>query len=438
MSCVLLYRWMVPLLAFLLFLIVAHSGSMPAFAEAPQTLPEGAAGQEVLKGPTGPKEARKEQLPLRWWDPLPVISDVSNSWTFELEKTTVTQVPGKTPSEKEERKGEFLIAPIPVSNPTVGSGLALVSGYIYPMNKDDKISPPSLTGGGGVYTDNKSWALAVVQKAYLREDRYRILAGVGIGQANYDFYGIGADAATNGKSIPLTQKAGGFLVEALRRIGGDFFAGPKYQFIKMRTLIDLSDRSTETGLQIPEAAINLQTAVLGLHIQRDTRDSTFYPRKGSLLDLKVDPYSKIWGGDFNYQVYSLVYNKYISLDKRQVLALRGYSRFTAGDVPFFDLCLFGMGGDLRGYTGGQYRDRMMLATQAEYRLELPWKFGLVAFAGVGEVFQALNDLNAKNLLPSAGAGIRYTIAAENHINLRLDFAWGKGSKGLYFSVGEAF
>jgi len=32
----------------------------------------------------------------------------------------------------------------------------------------------------------------------------------------------------------------------------------------------------------------------------------------------------------------------------------------------------------------------------------------------------------------------YAIVSKNHINLRLDFAWGKGSKGLYFSVGEAF
>jgi len=375
---------------------------------------------------------------LRLWDPLPEISNLSKSWAFELEKIDVTKVPGKPLDEKEERKGEFLIAPIPVSNPTIGSGLALVSGYVYPMNKNDKTSPPSFTGGGGVYTDSKSWALALAQKAYLNEDRYRVLAGVGLGEANYDFYGIGAAVAERGKSIALTQKAGGFLMEVLRRIGGDFFVGPKYQFVKMKTSLDLSDRFTEIGRQIPQAAFDVQTAVLGLHIQRDTRDSTFYPRKGSLLDLKIDPYSEIWGGDFNYQVYSFVYNKYISLDNRQVLAFRGYSRFTAGDVPFFDLCLFGMGGDLRGYTGGQYRDRMMLATQTEYRLELPLKFGLVAFAGVGEVFRNVNDLNIKDLLPSAGAGIRYMIAAKNHINLRLDFAWGRGSNGLYFSVGEAF
>jgi hypothetical protein len=425
---------------FLFFVIIAFLECTPAFAEPLQRTSEEETGEEIFRNPAGSKEAEKERerLLLRWLDPLPAITDFSKLPTFELEKTGDAKVSETPPGKKEERKGEFLIAPIPVCNPTVGSGFALVSGYIYPWDKDDKVSPPSFTGAGGVYTDSRSWALAVAQKAYLNEDRWRILGGVGIGQVNYSFYGIGTAAASTGKSIPLTQKAGGFLVETLRRIGGDFFAGLKYQFGKVKTLIDLDDRNTDIGLQIPDATTDMQTAVLGLHIQRDTRDSTFYPRKGSLLDLEVSPYSEIWGGDFSYQAYSIAYNKYISLDNRQVLAFRGYSRFTAGDVPFFDLCLFGMGSDLRGYTGGQYRDRMMLAAQAEYRLELPRKFGVVAFAGIGEVFRTLNDLNTKDLLPSAGAGIRYTIAAKNHINLRLDFAWGKGSNGLYFSVGEAF
>jgi len=121
-----------------------------------------------------------------------------------------------------------------------------------------------------------------------------------------------------------------------------------------------------------------------------------------------------------------------------VLALRAYGRFTAGRVPFFDLCLFGAGSDLRGYTAGQYRDRMMLAAQAEYRLELPKRFGLVAFAGVGEVAPSLGEFNTKDLLPSAGGGLRYTIATKNHVNLRLDYAVGKDSTALYFGVGEAF
>jgi hypothetical protein len=420
------------------FLVIALLGSTPAFTEPPQAESEGAGKEEALRGHVGSQEVAKERWRLRWWDPLPEIGDLSKSWMVDLEEIAATQVSGKPPEEKEEKKGEILIAPIPISNPTIGLGLALVGGYVYPMNKNDKVSPPSFTGGGGMYTDSKSWVVAVAQKAYLSEDRYRILGGIGIGEMNYDFYGVGTDSAKRGKSIPITQEAGGFLVEALRRIVWDSFAGLKYQFIKVRTSVDLSDRFTQIGLQIPRVVFDVRTAVLGLHIQRDTRDSTFYPRKGSLLDLQVDPYSEIWGGDFNYQVYSIAYNKYIGLDDRQVLAFRGYGRFTAGDVPFFHLCLFGTGSDLRGYTGGQYRDRMMLAAQAEYRLELPWRFGLAAFAGVGEVARALDDFNTKDLLPSAGAGVRYTIATKNHINLRLDFAWGKGSNGFYFSVGEAF
>ena len=81
---------------------------------------------------------------------------------------------------------------------------------------------------------------------------------------------------------------------------------------------------------------------------------------------------------------------------------------------------------------------MMLAAQAEYRLELPKRFGLVAFAGVGEVARALDDFNMQNLLPSVGAGLRYTLAKQNHINLRLDFAVGRDSQAFYVSIGEAF
>lgn len=424
-----------------LFLLITLLGSTPAFAEAPQAESEGAGKEEALRGPVGSQEVAKERWRLRWWDPLPEVGDLSVPLVIDLSKTEVTPLPDKTGEkklEKEDRTGEFVIAPIPISNPTLGYGLALVGGYIYPMNKGDKVSPPSFTGGGGMYTSSGSWGFAAAQKAYLSQDRYRLMGGIGAANVHYDFFGVGSEAGKKGKSIPITQEVVGVMAEGLRRIEWDFFGGLRYAIAKVKTTVDLSDRLGSIGLQSPAIELSVRTAALGLHIQRDTRDSTFYPRKGSLLDLQVDPYSEIWGGDFNYQVYSIAYNKYIGLDDRQVLAFRGYGRFTAGDVPFFHLCLFGTGSDLRGYTGGQYRDRMMLAAQAEYRVELPWRFGLAAFAGVGEVFRAFDDLNTKDLLPSAGAGVRYTIATKNHINLRLDFAWGKDSNGIYFSVGEAF
>jgi hypothetical protein len=72
------------------------------------------------------------------------VEDLSQPLVIDLGKTEVTPLPDKTGEkklEKENRTGEFGIAPIPISNPTLGHGLALVGGYIYPMNKGDIVIP---------------------------------------------------------------------------------------------------------------------------------------------------------------------------------------------------------------------------------------------------------------------------------------------------------
>jgi len=42
------------------------------------------------------------------------------------------------------------------------------------------------------------------------------------------------------------------------------------------------------------------------------------------------------------------------------------------------------------------------------------------------------------MLPSGGTSIRFRLTRENHVNLRVDYAWGKRSNALYVSVAEAF
>ena len=39
----------------------------------------------------------------------------------------------------------------------------------------------------------------------------------------------------------------------------------------------------------------------------------------------------------------------------------------------------------RGYRQGRYRDRILLAAQVEYRVDVIGRFGLAAFAGLGDV-----------------------------------------------------
>jgi len=62
---------------------------------------------------------------------------------------------------------------------------------------------------------------------------------------------------------------------------------------------------------------------------------------------------------------------------------------------------------LRGYTAGKYFTRYTLATQLEYRLVLPKRFGLVAFGGLGGTIpggnQLLQRVQSSHFLPGGEA-----------------------------------
>jgi hypothetical protein len=414
----------------LILLALFYGGWTEAFGEETPVVAPRAGEPEVRQSAEQVTKPGPERPGFRLWNTLPEVVDLSRPVSIELGKPTALA--------KEKDGGEFVAAPVPLSNPSIGSGLTVIGAYIYKPNKEDKASPPWVTGGGGFYADSESWGAAVIQQAYLDEDRWRILGGLGTAHLNYKFFGIGTNAGKGDFSIPLTQNVNGGVAEVLRRVTGDFFVGVRYQIASLRTSIDLQDLSSRPGRELPSPELQTRTASLGLHIQRDSRDNQFSPTSGSLVDLRADFSGKTWGGDIGYQAYSIAYNKYSTLREGHTLAFRGYSRFTGGDVPFFGLSLFGLGSDLRGYPTGQYRDRMMLATQLEYRLHLFWRLGMVAFAGVGEVAPDVGAMTVKNLLPSAGAGLRCMIAKENGINLRVDFAVGRKTSAFYVGMGEAF
>ena len=57
---------------------------------------------------------------------------------------------------------------------------------------------------------------------------------------------------------------------------------------------------------------------------------------------------------------------------------------------------------------------------------------------VGEVADSFYHMNTRNLLPAGGLGLRLQASTTYKVNVRIDYAVGKDSDGLYFSIGEAF
>jgi outer membrane protein assembly factor BamA len=337
--------------------------------------------------------------------------------------------------ESKQNGGSFVIAPLPISSPALGSGIVPVLAYIFPLNRSDKTSPPSLIGAAGLVTDNGTRGFVAAGELYFKQNTYRTTAAFARGDLNYNLYGLGSGASQT--KLPLNQTGQVLFAEFLRCLGWKFFLGPRFFWGSSRITL----RSANLGMAPLPPDVGLHTALtaVGFRLQRDTRSNRFYPTGGTLLDFTSDFFSQGLGSKYSFQSYKFTFNKYWNVAKQQVLAYNGFACFTGGQPPFYGNCIYGTDSELRGYIAGRYLDRYMVATQLEYRLALPKRFGVVGFGGLGEVVPGGNQLfRTKNFLPSGGAGARFQLSKKYHVNLRVDFAQGKDSHTWSIGVGEAF
>lgn len=332
-------------------------------------------------------------------------------------------------------RGALVAAPIPISSPAIGSGVVLAGGYIFPWSKKDKLSPPSVVGAAGLFTSNGTRGFAVGGQIYLEEDRYEITSAYARGNINYDLYGSGA---FSGIQLPLKQTGQVFLGEFLRRIGWNFFLGPR--FITGRSVLTLRPSDVTNFPLSPLPGLDTALTAVGARLTRDTRRNRFYPTNGTFFTLTSDFFSQTLGSKYSFQSYRMAFAKYWSLGGKQVLAYNSFVCVTGGSPPFYANCVYGANSQLRGYISGKYFDRYMLTTQVEYRQVLPLRLGFVLFGGVGEAIPGGNQLLFRNnvFLPAGGGGLRFDLSKRYHVNLRADIAQGTDGHTFALGIGEAF
>jgi hypothetical protein len=355
--------------------------------------------------------------------------------------------------KKKEKRGAIVAAPLPISSPAIGTGIVPLVGYIFPMDRNDKVTPPSLVGGTGLITNNGSRALALGGDLYLKRGAYEVRSAFLNGHLNYNFYGTGSVAGDAGRRLAITQTGKVFFGEGLRRLGWKFYLGPRVWVGHSEIAPDLSKSDTDHP-NVPELYLLTDVKAFGVRLQRDSRPNRFYATSGTFFDFTTNffyltPNFSIGSGtggtsnsspgrNTSFQAYRLTFNKYGSLSQKQVLAYNLDLCAVNGEPPFYGECIFGTNNELRGYVAGRYIDRRMFATQLEYRRELPWRFGVTAFGGVGEVAPTVAMFRYRELLPAVGTGLRYNLSTQYHVNLRVDFAQGKNGHTWSMSVGEAF
>jgi hypothetical protein len=331
-------------------------------------------------------------------------------------------------------KRDFIVAPIPLSSPATGKGLAVAAAMLYEPKGSER---PWITGISGLYTHTKSWGIGAAQTANFDHDRYRVAAAAGYGDFNLEFFGIGPDAGARGISADIEDKGLFGFFQGMMRIVPNLYFGPVYRYLDIDAALDPEDPLLP-DMNLPPLELHSRVSSLGFVLQYDSRDAEFGPRNGVFAQLHWLRAIGALGSDFEYSKLTLEANLYHALGPGTVIAGR-FSLCSVGDhAPFYDLCMFGVRNDLRGYMAGQYRDQTMYAVQVELRQHLFWRIGGVVFAGVGGVAPTLGKLLDERALPAAGLGLRFQVSKTYNVNFAIDYAWGRDSHALYFSVGDSF
>ncbi|MFL6468325.1 MAG: hypothetical protein ACJ72Z_10250, partial [Pyrinomonadaceae bacterium] len=188
--------------------------------------------------------------------------------------------------QKKEKRGSWILAPIPIFSPAIGAGIIPVVGYIFKINEKDKESPPSTVAFVGGITNNGSRFGAIGGRLYFNENKYEASFAVMRMRIVADFYGISRLPGQDSVFIPLKTEGNVYFGEFLRNVGKDIFIGARYQYRRLDFSID--GERPKGGFEIPKLDLESTSAALGIKIKRDKRDSTFYPTRGSLFETKAD------------------------------------------------------------------------------------------------------------------------------------------------------
>jgi outer membrane protein assembly factor BamA len=326
---------------------------------------------------------------------------------------------------------------LPVLYYTPETRLAIGAGGVinYRFGADKEKARPSSLWVLFVYTLNSQIQMSLKPQVYFAKNSFILDAVLKYSLFPQKFYGIGNDVLPSAAEV-YTPETYGFQLSLKRRVVGAVFGGIEYQLEK--TIIQKVEPG---GLLASGAIFGSQGGTisgLGLSINWDNRDNVFFPRRGSYFQLVADFYSRPLGSDYHYTVSRIDLRTYIPVFETHVVALQAYLRNMGGTPPFFELSMLGGASIMRGTYAGQYRDRALFAIQAEYRLPVWWRFGAVGFFGLGDVGSSLRAIKLNRLKYSVGGGLRFKMDTREGTNLRLDFAWGKASTGIYATVQEAF
>ena len=247
------------------------------------------------------------------------------------------------------------------------------------------------------------------------------------------FYGTGMTTApTDGAAFALDQRRimTGATLNAARWLQISARAGT----LNARTadaqrpgLVPISARFTSASA--PGTGIDHAFRIVSLSAAVDARDVPGNPRGGGRYAIAAHRYDAARQHPYSFTRVDADVEQHFSFWKRQrVITLRAMTStaLTAEghDVPFYLQPTLGGSRVLRGFVTDRFRDRSLVALQAEYGWDLTPFISAVAFYETGAVGSALRNIRSRDFRADYGIGFRFGSART--VAFRTDVAFGSG------------
>ncbi len=345
--------------------------------------------------------------------------------------------PGDAPAAEAPGKGGVIILPIVFYSPETKLAGGVGGLLTFRLSKVGGAERPSSIYFYAIYTQLKQFSMSWEPELYFRKEAWLVKGRFLVERYPDKFWGSGPaapDAAEEGYTPRSVMIEASFQRKVVP--SADLYAGLQVRYEKY-TMVKV-DPAGAIGRGAVAGSGGGTATGIGFILNRDSRDDLFFPRRGDYWQLSALFNAKALGGDFAYTHMKLDARKYLPIRSTHVLAFQGQVQMISGTPPFYGYAELGSDTMMRGYYAGRYRDKVMAAVQAEYRMPLFWRIGIVGFAGLGNVAPKLGALELGRPKYSYGAGLRFRVSSREATNLRVDLAFGKGTSGLYFTAKEAF
>lgn len=336
------------------------------------------------------------------------------------------------------KKVNKLVLPVVFKTPEMGYALGISGSLTFKTtHNSDTTIRTSIIQGIGFITTRKQNIQAIDAAIYFPKENYIFLCQLAHTYFPDKFWGIGPNTTDRPFERYVYEQAYAS-PHIKKKISKNLFIGALYEYQNVYRI------NYHSGGEFDTAHFSgknpYQVSGLGLSVSYDTRNSAFWPSKGTYVLSQLTNFRKELLSSYDLYKWITDIRYFKKITKGQIVAMQLYNYETYGAVvPLKELAAFGGPNNMRGFYQGRFRANNMISFITEYRIHLQGRFSTCIFGGVGDVYNNRSDLSATNLKYSYGAGLRFSMLEKEKLNIRLDYGYSNHfNQGIYITFGECF